>query len=113
MSDSWVEACAKSGAFVEPREHLLQDPAAEKKFGFSLAGAHDAAQQGLLLSGVSVLLTPGVWSLKELPSCLFPPVRCKGPSCHVASSTPVDRAAGTVEIASFRVQGSVSTACHT
>ena len=60
MSDSWVEACAKSGAFVEPREHQLQDPAAEKKFGFSLAGAHDAAQQGLLLSGVSVLLTPGV-----------------------------------------------------
>lgn len=59
MSEKWVDACASAGAFVGARQHLLKDPAAEKKFGFSLAAAWEAAQQQLLLSGTRVFLTPG------------------------------------------------------
>jgi hypothetical protein len=47
------------GTFVDAREHLLSDPAAERKFGFSLAAAHERAQQSLLLAGMRAFLTPG------------------------------------------------------
>lgn len=59
VSEKWVEACAKLGAWVDAREHLLSDPVAEKAFGFSLAAALDRAQQALLLAGMRVFLTPG------------------------------------------------------
>ena len=60
-------------AFVGAREFLLEDPAAEKKFGFSLAAAWEAAQQSLLLSGVHVFLTPGQQRL-----LLWPPQNIRG-----------------------------------
>ena len=60
MSEKWVEACARSGAWVDAREHLLSDPTAEKALGFSLAAAMERAQQALLLAGMRVFLTPGV-----------------------------------------------------
>ncbi|KAK9916410.1 hypothetical protein WJX75_002264 [Coccomyxa subellipsoidea] len=60
VSEKWVDACARMDAFVSAKEFLLEDPAAEKKFGFSLAAAWEAAQQSLLLSGVHVFLTPGL-----------------------------------------------------
>lgn len=59
VSEKWVDACARSDAFVGAKEFLLKDPAAEKKFGFSLAAAYEAAQQSLLLDGMHVFLTPG------------------------------------------------------
>lgn len=66
VSEKWVDACARSDAFVGAREFLLKDPAAEKKFGFSLAAAWEAAQQSLLLHGVHVFLTPGQLFLSNL-----------------------------------------------
>lgn len=60
MSEKWVDACAHSDAFVSAKEFLLKDPAAERKFGFSLVAAYEAAQQSLLLEGVHVFLTPGM-----------------------------------------------------
>ncbi len=59
MSEKWVDACARSDSFVSAKEFLLRDAAAERKFGFSLAAAYDAAQQSLLLENVHVFLTPG------------------------------------------------------
>lgn len=59
MSEKWVDGSGRSGAFLDPRDHLLQDPAAEAKFGFTLAHAWEAAQQGLLLDNTAVFLTPG------------------------------------------------------
>jgi hypothetical protein len=59
VSEKWVDACARSDMFVDAKEFLLKDPAAEKKFGFSLAAAWETAQQSLLLHGVHVFLTPG------------------------------------------------------
>ena len=55
-----MDGSGRSGAFLDARGHLLQDPAAEAKLGFSLAHAWGAAQQGLLLRSTAVLLTPGV-----------------------------------------------------
>ena len=60
MSEKWVDGSGRSGAFLDPRDHLLQDDAAEAKLGFSLAHAWGAAQQSLLLQSTAVLLTPGV-----------------------------------------------------
>ncbi|BDA40382.1 probable mediator of DNA damage checkpoint protein 1 at C-terminar half [Coccomyxa sp. Obi] len=60
VSEKWVDACGRSDAFVSAKEFLLKDPAAERKFGFSLAAAFEAAQQSLLLDGVHVFLTPGL-----------------------------------------------------
>lgn len=73
MSEKWVDACARMDAFVSAKEFLLEDPAAEKKFGFSLAAAWEAAQQSLLLSGVHVFLTPGQQRL-----LLWPPQNIRG-----------------------------------
>ena len=55
-----MDGSGRSGAFLDARDHLLQDPAAEAKLGFSLAHAWGAAQQGLLLQSTAVLLTPGM-----------------------------------------------------
>ena len=54
-----MDGSGRSGAFLDARDHLLQDAAAEAKLGFSLAHAWGAAQQGLLLQSTAVLLTPG------------------------------------------------------
>ena len=60
MSEKWVDGSSRSGAFLDARDHLLQDATAEAKLGFSLAHAWGAAQQGLLLHSTAVLLTPGM-----------------------------------------------------
>lgn len=60
MSEKWVDGSGRSGAFLDAQDHLLQDAAAEAKFGFNLAHAWEAAQQGLLLDSTAVFLTPGL-----------------------------------------------------
>ncbi len=60
MSEKWVDGSSRSGAFLKARDHLLQDSAAETKFGFKLLHAWQTAQQGLLLEDTSVFLTPGL-----------------------------------------------------
>jgi len=59
VSEKWVDGSGRSGAFLDARDHLLQDAAAEIKFGFNLAHAWEAAQQGLLLDNTAVFLSPG------------------------------------------------------
>ena len=71
VSEKWVEACAKLGAWADAREHLLSDPVAEKAFGFSLAAALDRAQQALLLAGMRVFLTPGAAARPLGPLLLY------------------------------------------
>ena len=67
-----MDACARSDSFVSAKEFLLRDAAAERKFGFSLAAAYDAAQQSLLLENVHVFLTPGeMTSCFETRSCIL------------------------------------------
>ena len=64
MSEKWIDGSRRSGAFLDARDHLLQDAAAEAKFGFNLAHAWDAAQQGILFHGTAVHLTPGVLRIR-------------------------------------------------
>lgn len=59
VSLAWMAACSLSGRFVPVLDHLLVDTAAEKRFNFRLSSAFQAAQRGLLLSGVKVWMTPG------------------------------------------------------
>ena len=59
MVPEWVEACNAAGEWVDSRQYLLKDKAAEAKDGFSLASVYEAAQQRLLLDGIDVFLTPG------------------------------------------------------
>ena len=60
MSDSWVEACGRSQSFVDPVDHLLEDAAAHKKFGFDMRTSYQRAQHHLLLTGMHVFFTPGM-----------------------------------------------------
>ena len=59
MTDLWITASKASSAFAPAHEFLLQDSAAERKYGFTLATAFDRAQHRPLLSGMIVYLTPG------------------------------------------------------
>jgi len=77
VTQSWVTASGKSGAFVPALDHLLLDTAAERKFGFSLATAYQAAQRCPLLTGITVFLAPGA-----TPCCVF-----KRGAVHVSFST--------------------------
>ena len=69
MSEKWVDGSSRSGAFLDARDHLLQDAAAEAKFGFNLAHAWKAAQQGLLLDNTAVFLTPGTHQTQLSRAC--------------------------------------------
>ena len=69
----WVEACAAVGGWVDTRQYLLKDKAAEAKDGFSLASVYEAAQQRRLLDGIDVFLTPGVLSRPQSVSTVLPP----------------------------------------
>ena len=60
MSDSWVEACGRSQSFIDPVDHLLEDAAAHKKFGFDMRTSYQRAQHHLLLTGMRVFFTPGM-----------------------------------------------------
>lgn len=66
MADTWLDACALSNTFVDPIDHLLTDPAAESKFGFSMRTSYERAQHHLLLTGCTVYFTPG-WCCKCNP----------------------------------------------
>ena len=55
----WIEACDAAGEWVDARQYLLKDRAAEARDGFSLAAVHEAAQRRRLLDGIDVFLTPG------------------------------------------------------
>ena len=68
MSEKWVDGSGRSGAFLDARDHLLQDATAEAKFGFNLQHAWEAAQQGLLLDSTAVFLSPGILKL-QMPPC--------------------------------------------
>ena len=59
VSDSWIDACGRSGSFVDPVDHLLIDTAAQKKFGFDMRTSYERAQHQLLLTGLHVFFTPG------------------------------------------------------
>ena len=63
MSDSWIDACGRSGSFVDPVDHLLMDTAAQKKFGFDMRTSYERAQHQLLLTGLHVFFTPGIASM--------------------------------------------------
>ena len=66
VGDSWVNACGRSGSFVDPVDHLLIDSAAHKKFGFDMRTSYERAQHHLLLKGLNVFFTPGTLLLKPL-----------------------------------------------
>ena len=84
MSEKWVDGSGRSGAFLEARDHLLQDAAAEAKFGFNLAHAWETAQQGLLLDNAAVFLTPGTpESTSAVSGQLTHPLVC----CALAASS--------------------------
>ena len=70
MTDLWITASKASSAFVPAHEFLLQDGAAERKYGFTLATAYDRAQQRPLLSGMNVYFTPGNCYCQQLFSLL-------------------------------------------
>ena len=59
VTDLWITASKASSAFVPAHEFMLQDGAAERKYGFTLATAYVRAQQRPLLSGINVYFTPG------------------------------------------------------
>ena len=60
VTDGWLAASGLSGAFVEAApDHLLVDPAAERREGFTLLSAHERAQAGRALDGATVLISPG------------------------------------------------------
>lgn len=63
VSEKWVDGSGRSGAFLDARDHLLQDAAAEAKLGFNLAHAWETAQQGFLLDNTAVFLTPGAYTI--------------------------------------------------
>ncbi|KAL0023275.1 hypothetical protein WJX77_002228 [Trebouxia sp. C0004] len=60
VSDSWIDACGRSGSFVDPVDHLLMDTTAQKKFGFDMRTSYERAQHQLLLTGLHVFFTPGM-----------------------------------------------------
>jgi hypothetical protein len=60
VSDSWIDACGRSGSFVDPVDHLLMDTTAQKKFGFDMRTSYERAQHQLLLTGLHVFFTPGI-----------------------------------------------------
>lgn len=64
VGDSWVNACGRSGSFVDPVDHLLIDSAAHKKFGFDMRTSYERAQHHLLLKGLHVFFTPGTLLLE-------------------------------------------------
>lgn len=60
VTDGWLAASGLSGAFVDAApDHLLVDPAAERREGFNLLRAHERAQAGRVLDGAAVLISPG------------------------------------------------------
>ena len=60
VTDAWLAASGLSGAFVDAApDHLLGDPAAERREGFNLLRAHERAQAGRVLDGATVLISPG------------------------------------------------------
>ncbi|KAK9824072.1 hypothetical protein WJX72_007535 [[Myrmecia] bisecta] len=65
VAESWMDACTRSNAFVDPKDHLLQDSAAEKKLGFVLQTSYERAQHQLLLTGLHVFFTPGLLSAES------------------------------------------------
>ena len=74
MVPEWVEACDAAGEWVDARQYLLKDRAAEARDGFNLASVYEAAQRRRLLDGIGVFLTPGaparvMMKLKPLLVC--------------------------------------------
>lgn len=65
MADTWLDACARSNAFVDPLDHLLTDPAAEQKFDFNMRTSYERAQHRLLLTDCTVYFTPGQCSVRR------------------------------------------------
>lgn len=63
VSDSWIDACGRSGSFVDPIDHLLLDTAAQKKFAFDMRTSYERAQHQLLLTGLHVFFTPGIHNM--------------------------------------------------
>ena len=59
VGTTWVDASARAGALVDAGQHLLEDIAAEKRWGFRLASSYERAQQRLILSGLRIYFTPG------------------------------------------------------
>lgn len=63
---------------TEPDDYILQDRAAEKKFGFSLQASLKAAREAQLLEGKKIFMTEKVL---PPPSELAPIVELAGMSC--------------------------------
>ena len=79
----WVEACAAVSNWVDTRQYLLKDKAAEARDGFSLASVYESAQERRLLDGVNVFLTPGV-SRSICPFSRPIPTACHCRTRHVS-----------------------------
>ena len=85
VSEKWVDGSGRTGAFLEARDHLLQDAAAEAKFGFNLAHAWEAAEHGLLLDNTAVFLTPGTPASTAPFSRQQSPCSCALKSCCIVT----------------------------
>eukprot|EP00873_Tetraselmis_striata_P023892 jgi/Tetstr1/444156/TSEL_032051.t2 len=83
----WLDACKKQRQFVAVEPFLLKDEAAEKEHSFSIAGAYDAARQGLLLAGRKVFFAPKLLKEERNPGQLKALVAAAGAA--VAKELPV------------------------
>lgn len=73
VGPAWLATAYQAKCFPDPWDHLLKDPAAERKFGFSLKSALQKAAKSKVFAGVSVHATAGVRpppdDMRELVEC--------------------------------------------
>lgn len=73
VQPSWLEACKKAKAFVDPAPFLIKDKAAEKQYKFSLQRSHERALEKGLLEGCKVHVTknvkPDPAQMKDIIQC--------------------------------------------
>ncbi|XP_053988673.1 mediator of DNA damage checkpoint protein 1 [Hylaeus volcanicus] len=60
VSIDWLLESERVGHFLDVKNYILKDPAAEAKFGFKLRGSLEKAKDQKLLEGYTVVLTPNV-----------------------------------------------------
>ncbi|KXS21851.1 hypothetical protein M427DRAFT_93252, partial [Gonapodya prolifera JEL478] len=82
VSLSWLDECKRKGGVVDAASFILNDPAAETKWGFKLAEslASSAEKEGKLLDGREFFITPntkpGNGDLKEIVEAAGGKVAC-------------------------------------
>ena len=60
VSENWLQSCEAARTFLDGADFLLHDPAAERKFKFSLPKSLRRAREAGVLSGKRLYVTPQV-----------------------------------------------------